>query len=131
MNQDMNQNLDPHGNKFAPPNMHPNMPQQQEIPNATLVLILGICSIVLGCFVIGIILGSIGLVVSGKSKRIYQQNPEMYSNYSTLNAGRILSIIGLILGIVSTILVVLYFIGILALMGTSGVPWADVAELYN
>lgn len=125
MNQNMNQNTDPNINPQMPPNMHPNMPQKQEIPNATLVLILGICSIVLGCFIVGIILGIIGLVVSGKSKRIYQQNPEMYSNYGTLNAGRILSIIGLILGILTT----LYVIAMFVFIGTFAIPWSELSEL--
>jgi amino acid transporter len=67
---------------------------QQSLPNATAVLVLGIVSI-LFCFICGIV----GLAISGKDRRLYEQNPEMYtsSSYDMLKAGRICSIIGLCL----------------------------------
>ena len=34
---------------------------------------------------------------------MYRQNPQLYINYGALNAGRILSIIGVILGAISII----------------------------
>ena len=82
------------------------MSTKQTLPNSTATLILGICSIVFGCFFIGLILGIIWLYLSGKGKQMYRSNPELYDGYGALNAGRIMSIIGVILSGLYTI----YFI---------------------
>ncbi len=79
------------------------METKEKLPNSTTVLVLGICSIVLGCFFIGLILGIIGLVLSGKDKQMYKSNPELYDGYGALNAGRIMSIIGIVFGALYTI----------------------------
>jgi hypothetical protein len=71
---------------------------KSELPNATAVLVLGICSIVFSCFFIGLICGIIGLVLAGKGRVMYRENPNLYANYGQLNAGWIMSIIGVILG---------------------------------
>jgi hypothetical protein len=86
------------------------MQVQQPLPNATAVLVLGIVSIV-GCFcygVIGIICGIIALVLASKSKKMYEANPEAYTegSYKNMNAGRICAIIGLILSVVYLALVI-------------------------
>jgi hypothetical protein len=73
------------------------MSTKQTLPNSTGTLVLGICSIVFGCFFVGLILGIIGLVMSGKGKQMYNSNPDLYDGYGALNAGRIMSIIGVIL----------------------------------
>lgn len=72
---------------------------QQKLPNATAVLVLGIVSIVACCCYAlpGIITGIIGLVLYKKDKALYQQNPSLYSDYNNLNTGRILCIIGIAL----------------------------------
>ena len=73
--------------------------QKIMLPNATAVLVLGICSIVFGCIVIiGLTLGIIGLVLSGKGRKMYKENPNAYDGYGQLNAGFIMSIIGMCLG---------------------------------
>lgn len=46
---------------------------QQDVPNATAALVLGICSIVI-CG-LGPILGTIGLIMSGSGKKAYEANP--------------------------------------------------------
>ena len=74
------------------------METKQTLPNSAATLVLGICSLVLGFFLFGFILGIIGLSISGKSKRLYLQSPNDYSGYGALNAGRIMSLIGVILG---------------------------------
>ena len=71
---------------------------KQQLPNASAALVLGILSIVTGCVFIGLVLGIIGLVISSKDKRMYDQNPQAYDGYGSLNAGRILSIIGIVIG---------------------------------
>lgn len=88
------------------------------LPNATAVLVLGICSVVFGCFIIGIVLGIVGLVLAGKSKKMYKENPAIWDGFSQLNAGYILSIIGIILGG----LYVLYLIFVFAIFG--GTMWS-------
>ncbi len=88
---------------------------KQPLPNATLSLVLGICSVVFGCFALGLIFGIIGLVLSSKSKKLYEQNPELYEGYGTANAGFVLSIIGLVMGAIS----MLYFIFWILFLGGS------------
>lgn len=92
------------------------MTAKQTLPNSTVVLVLGICSIVFGCFFVGLVLGIIGIVLSGKSKQMYKANPELYDGYGTLNAGRILSIIGTVLGGLYTI----YWIVFVLILGGAG-----------
>jgi len=77
---------------------------QSSLPNATAVLILGIVSIIGCCFYgIGLIAGIIGLVLASKDMKLYRANPNAYSNYSTLNIGRILCIIGIVLFLLAII----------------------------
>lgn len=82
--------------------------ENQKLPNATAVLILGILSI-LTCWcygIIGIILGTLALVLASKDLKTYTLSPEKFDNYQNLNIGRILAIIGLILSILMILLVV-------------------------
>lgn len=98
--------------------------EQQKLPNATIVIILGIVSI-LGCCCYGLpglICGIIGLVLYNKDKALYQQNPQLYSNFSDLNTGRILCIIGLIFGI----LFILYMIFITSIVGLDGLADPEI-----
>jgi hypothetical protein len=71
---------------------------KQQLPNASATLVLGILSVITGCSIIGLILGIIGLAISSKDKKMYDENPTAYAGYGNLNAGRILSIIGIVLG---------------------------------
>ena len=77
--------------------------QLEKLPNATAVLILGICSLVFGCFFVGLICGIIGLALAKKPMQMYLQNPQKYMNYGALNAGRIMSIIGVVFGALSVV----------------------------
>jgi len=92
------------------------MEQKQMLPNATAVLVLGICSIVFGCFFVGLILGIIGINMAGKGRRMYSVNPELYEGFGTLNAGWIMSIIGTVL----SSLYVVYWVIMVAILGGSG-----------
>ncbi|MDY3364208.1 CCC motif membrane protein [Riemerella anatipestifer] len=88
---------------------------KQNLPNATLVLVLGILSI-LGCCcygVPGIILGVVALVMYKKDNQLYLANPELYANYSNLTTGRILAIIGIILSALN----VLAYVVLIVLFG--------------
>lgn len=100
------------------------METKVQLPNSTAVLVLGICSLVFGCFIVGLILGIVGLVLAGKGMKLYKANPDMYEGYSALNAGRIMSIIGVVLGG----LAFLYYIIIIAFVGAM-LPWAALLEM--
>ncbi len=91
------------------------MNQQQNLPNSTAVLILGITSIVFGCSCgLGLILGAIGLSLAKKDEMLYNQAPHLYSDYGNLKAGKTMSLIGLILGILGLLFWVVYFFLIIA-----------------
>ncbi|MBC7887809.1 MAG: DUF4190 domain-containing protein [Ferruginibacter sp.] len=88
---------------------------QQNLPNATTALVLGIISII-GAFcygVVGIICGIIGLVLANKDRKLYQEAPELYSqsSFGTSSAGRTCSIIGIIISclIIVFVIIVLVF----------------------
>jgi len=88
---------------------------KQELPNATLILVFGILSIV-GCCcygLVGVIFGIITLVMAKKAMEIYNANPEMYLGYQNVKIGRILAIIGLVLSalFLLTCIAVLMFYG--------------------
>lgn len=88
---------------------------QQKLPNATAVLVLGIVSII-GCCcygVVGIITGIVGLYLFKKDNTLYQQNPDMYSDYNNLKTGKILCIIGIVL----SILYIVYLIVVISTLG--------------
>ena len=56
--------------------------EKQKLPNGTLILILGILSIITCCcYGIGLILGIIALVLAKKDIVLYATNPELYSDY--------------------------------------------------
>lgn len=71
-----------------------NYGSPQPLPNATLILVLGILSIVL-CQPLGLV----ALIMGNQSISLYNQDPERYSegSLSTVKAGRICGIIGLCL----------------------------------
>ena len=92
------------------------MEKKETLPNSTAVLVLGICSIIFGCFFVGLILGIIGLNLAGKGRKMYNANPELYDGYGALNAGWIMSIIGTILGGLYTF----YWIILIAIIGGAG-----------
>lgn len=88
---------------------------KQELPNATLILVFGILSIV-GCCcygVVGVIFGIITLVMANKTMEIYNADPEMYIGYQNVKIGRILAIIGLVLSglFLLTLIAMLIFSG--------------------
>lgn len=85
------------------------------LPNATTVLVLGICSIVFSCFFVGLIVGIIGIVLAGKPRKLYKASPSSYDGYGQLNAGWIMSIIGTCLGGLYAI----YWIIWVAILGTA------------
>ncbi|MGJ8593271.1 MAG: CCC motif membrane protein [Aquaticitalea sp.] len=93
--------------------------ENQKLPNATVILVLGIVSI-LGCCCYGIpglICGIIALVLASKAEKIYRLAPENYSDYGNVKAGKIMAIIGIILSVITIVYIiwVVSFIGLEAL----------------
>lgn len=89
--------------------------EKQTLPNSTLILVFGIVSIVTCCCygVLGLIFGIIALVLAKNATALYLENPEIYSGYNNVKAGKTLSIIGIVLnGIYLLFVIYLYiFIG--------------------
>lgn len=85
----------------------------QNLPNSTAVLVLGIFSILgILCYGIGLVPGIIGLLLANRDRKMYLAAPELYaqSSYSTLSAGRICSIIGVVLSGLLIVAVVLFLV---------------------
>lgn len=94
-----------------------NGEEKDALPNSTAVLVLGILSIVL-CMaygILGMILGGIGYYLSNKDKELLQLQPNAYTaqSISNMNAGRVCSLIGLIMGglFFVFIVIVIFIIG--------------------
>jgi len=101
------------------PSVFNNPGGQQALPNATATLVLGIVSIV-GCFcvgIVGLVCGIIAIVLSNKDRARYNANPTAWTaaSYNNLKAGRICAIIGIIL----SSLYLVYYIFLLATIGTA------------
>lgn len=100
----------------------------QELPNATLSMILGIVGLALslcfGCGLVGFILSIIAFVKGKKAVKEYENNPTIYSEklYGQAKAGKIIGLIGLILGIIVIGLITAYLVvfGIFVIAGETG-----------
>ena len=76
--------------------------EQQKLPNVTIAIVLGILSFLCCCFsagIGGILLSGIALFLINKDTKLYMENPEDYSNFSTVKTAKIVAIIGLVLGV--------------------------------
>lgn len=94
--------------------------ERQELPNSTLILVMGILSI-LGCCcygAVGLIFGIIAVVLAKKSTEIYHANPELYIGYQNVKSGRILGIIGIVL---STIVALSWIVALIFFGGMEGI----------
>ena len=94
------------------------------LPNATTVLVLGICSIVFSCMFIGLVLGIVGIVLAGKGRKMYKESPAAYDGWGQLNAGWIMSIIGTCLAG----LYVVYWIIVVAIMGSAAATFWNMSN---
>lgn len=100
---------------------------QKNAPNAVAALVLGILSLVSGCLFIGLILGIIGLVQANKGLQTYYLSPSSYKNVGMLNAGKILSIIGIIMGGVSIVTGIISMV----LLGGSLFFLEDIFDIFD
>ncbi|MGD1946575.1 MAG: CCC motif membrane protein [Croceivirga sp.] len=96
---------------------------QQSLPGASTTLTMGILSIVgslVCCGPFAIIFSIIGLVKAKSAEKLYHEQPELYSDYSNVKTGRILSYIGLALSLIMLIFTILYFGVIFAFLMNAG-----------
>ena len=100
---------------------------REELPNSTLILILGISSIVGCCFsygLLGLICAVIALILAKGANQLYQTEPNRYSesSYKNMSAGKTCAVISLILSLililVSIILILVFGWAILANPGS-------------
>lgn len=73
--------------------------EKQTLPNAILIVVFGIISIVT-CFcygIFGLVFGVAALILADRDLKQYSENPSAYQDVQTVKTGRILAIIGLIL----------------------------------
>jgi len=100
-----------------------------DLPNATVVLVLGIVSIPTCCCygIVGIICGIIALVLAKSATDLYVSNPGKYTegSYKNMNAGKICAWIGIVLSLIY-LLFVIWFI---ATVGFSGL--SDPSAIYE
>jgi hypothetical protein len=113
-------------NQNQPPTQYQPETPKPTLPNAVPVLVLGICSIVFGCFMVGVILGIIGIVLSSKGRKLYKDNPSAYEGYGMLNAGFIMSIIGTVLGGLYTI----YWVIVVLIIGGTAFSLTHMSNSY-
>lgn len=86
----------------------------QKLPNATGVLILGILSLI-GCCcygVPGLIFGIIALILAAGDTKRYNENPEAFSNYGNVKAGKILAVIGIVMSILFLALILFFVLSL-------------------
>lgn len=116
-------------NSTTPEVQQINPEAKQQLPNATAVLVLGILSIAIcWCYgLFGITMGIIALILSGKAKNLYNENPEKYTSasYKNMNAGRVCAIIGTALSSLYLIIILIYLLVVGAAIGTlfTQLPW--------
>ena len=72
-----------------------------KLPHSRLIYILALLSCFLFCFGgLSIILAIIAFSLAKKSEQIYKQNLEAYSNIKTIQKGKVMAIVGIVLNII-------------------------------
>ena len=89
--------------------------RREELPNSTLILILGISSIVGCCFsygLLGLICAVIALVLAKSANQLYRSDPERYteSSYKNMTTGKTCAIVSLVLSIVLIVFAIIAII---------------------
>ena len=73
---------------------------EKKLPNSKLIYILSLLSCILFLFGgVAIVFALTSFLSARKSEKIYEQNPEAYSNIIKIKKGKIISIIGLVLNL--------------------------------
>lgn len=98
----------------------------KKLPNATVILVMGVLSILGSCCygLPGILFGTIGLVLSIKDTKLYKKEPDKYLDYGNVKAGKIMSIIGLII----SMLFIALMIGVILYVGWDVIQDPELLE---
>ena len=90
---------------------------KKDLPNATVVLVLGILSLIF-CWCYGFF-GIIAVVLAGGQRKLYLQSPDEYteSSFKNVNAGRVCGIISICIAGVVVVVLLLVLMGIVAGIG--------------
>lgn len=92
--------------------------KKKDLPNATVILVLGILSLIFcWCYgIVGLILGIIAVAMSSAPRREYLEHPEEYTeiSYKNIHTGRICSIIGICISLTVVAFLILVILGIAA-----------------
>ncbi|QHI36116.1 hypothetical protein IMCC3317_14700 [Kordia antarctica] len=81
--------------------------ESRNLPNATLIVVLGALSIVGCCFYnVGLIIGLVALYLAMNAAKLYKADPQAYDNYSTVNIGKILAIIGIVINVIGLLFLI-------------------------
>ncbi|GAA0872201.1 hypothetical protein GCM10009117_13480 [Gangjinia marincola] len=89
--------------------------ENQKLPNVTISLILGIISFIACCCssgLGGLIFSGIALYLAKKDETLYQENPELYDNYSQLKTAKTVAIVGLVIAAITLILTIIWMISL-------------------
>lgn len=105
-------------NRFENQNLNSLYTPPAKLPNATAVLVLGICSIV-GCFMWGIpglICSIIALSLHKRDVIVYNANPTRFEHsFQQSRSGKTCAIIGLSLSCVMFLFLIIYFLFIISI----------------
>lgn len=93
--------------------------KKKDLPNATVILVLGILSLILcWCYgIVGLVLGIIAVAMSSAPRREYLEHPEEYTetSYKNIHTGRICGIIGICVALAVVAFLILVILGVTAL----------------
>ena len=89
--------------------------EKQKLPNTTATIVLGSLAFLTFCCygIFALLFGIIGLILSLKDAKRLRENPDNYENVTAHKIGKVLSIIGLVLGA----LALLFYIWIIVKIG--------------
>ena len=93
------------------------MQERRTAPYAVAAMVLGIVSLMASALGLTLVLGILGLVYSNRGLAECRRNPGLYSGESMLIAGKVTSIVGIVLSCIAIafiVLVILLGIGLVA-----------------
>ena len=94
--------------------------EQEKLPNGVASILLSILGILCCCILgSGILAAGIGFYLANKSEKLYQSNPEGYSNYGQIKTAKIIAIVAIVLNI----LMIIRFVYVLSTVG-----WDEMME---
>jgi len=78
--------------------------ENRNLPNATMIIVLGILGYLCCCLAgLGIIPSAIAFFMANKAQKLYNEDPDAYDNISTIKTGKIVAIIAIVLNVLMLI----------------------------